>query len=52
MELDALRQDGVQGQLHTSDGSQGSIRAAIREGVLSEAVNTMKDVLQEEILPI
>ena len=52
MELDALRRDGVQGQLHTSDGLQGSIRAAIREGALSDAVVMMKDVMRQEISPI
>ena len=34
VDLEALRRDGVQGQLHTSDGLQGSIRDAIREGAL------------------
>ena len=51
-ELDALRRDGVQGQLHISDDIQGSIRAAIREGALSDAMDTMKDVMRQEISPI
>ena len=50
-ELEALQRDGVQGQLHTSDGLQGSIRAAIREGALSDAVDTMKEVMRQEISP-
>jgi len=47
-----LRSDGVQGQLHILDDLQGSIRAAIREGALSDAMGTMKDVMRQEISPI
>ena len=41
VELEALRRDGVQGQLHTSDGLQGSIGDAIREGARSDAVDVI-----------
>jgi hypothetical protein len=52
VELEALRQDGVRGQLHASDGLQGSIRDAIREGALSDAVDAMKEVMRQEISPV
>jgi hypothetical protein len=51
-ELEALQRDGVQGQLHTAGSIQGSIRAAIREGALSDAVDTMKEVVRQEISPV
>ena len=51
-ELEALQRDGVQGQLHTSGSIQGSIRAAIREGMLSDAADTMKEVIRQEISPV
>ena len=51
-ELEALQRDGVQGQLHISDGMQGSIRAAIREGALSDAADAMKEVIRQEISPV
>ena len=52
VELEALQRDGVQGQLHASDGLQGSIRAAIREGALSDAADAMKEVMRQEISPV
>jgi hypothetical protein len=52
VELEALQRDGVQGQLHASDGIQASIRAAIREGALSDAADAMKEVMRQEITPV
>ena len=52
MELKALRRDGVRGQLHDSDGVQGAIRDAIREGALSDAVDAMKEGIRQEITPV
>ena len=52
VELEVLQRDGVQGQLHASDGLQDSIRAAIREGALSGAADAMKEVMRQEITPV
>jgi hypothetical protein len=52
VELEALQRDGVQGQLHASGGVQDSIRAAIREGALSDAANEMKEIMRQKITPV
>ena len=52
VELEALRQDGVRGQLHASDELQCSIRDAIREGALSDAADAMKEVMRQEFSPV
>ena len=52
MELEALRRDGVQGQMHTSHSLQGSIRDVIREGALSDAADVMKETMREGITPV
>ena len=52
MELEALRRDGVNRQLHASDGIRDAIRDAIKEGALLDAFDEMKEGIRQEITPM
>ena len=52
MELKALRQNGVKGQVHDTQRASDEVPGVIRDVALPDAAAAMKEGFQQEIIPV